>query len=108
MNLIVLVTTGLLACAFYIYVLCQWVRDAKGKRTRLPRIDGQGEGSQEDKRPYVVGTRKIAERHGASDGSSQRAPTMAGLYGGREGGWTECERTAYEKIASSVSLRTRS
>lgn len=108
MNLIVLVTTGLLACAFYIYVLCQWMRDGKGKRTPVPRIDGRSEGAQENKRPYVVGTRKIAERHGASDGSSQWAPRVAGLYGGREGGWTECERIAYEKIASSVSLRKRS
>jgi hypothetical protein len=108
MNLIVLATTGLLACAFYIYVLCQWMRDAKGKRTPVPRIDGLGEGAQENKRPYIVGTRKIGERHGASDGSLQRAPRMAGLYGSREGGWTECERIAYQKIASSVSLRKRS
>jgi len=107
MNLIVLAATDLLACAFYIYVLCQWMRDAKGKGTPVPRIDGQGAGSQEDKRPYVVGTRKIAEGHG-SDCNSQRAPRMAGLYGGREGGGTECERIAYEKIASSVSLRKRS
>src|ERR1700722_17496042 len=34
MTLIVLATTGLLACAFYIYVLCKWMRDANGKGRR--------------------------------------------------------------------------
>lgn len=79
MTVIVLATTGLLACAFYIYVLCQWMRDTNGKRTPRPRIDGQSDGPQENKRPYVAGSRKID--------------------------WKESERIAYQKIASSLSLR---
>jgi len=82
MALIVLATTGLLACAFYIYVLCPWIRDTNGKRTSRPRIDGQSDGTQENKRPYIVGSRKID--------------------------WNESERIAYHKIASSLSSRNRS
>src|SRR5713226_7080089 len=59
MTLIVLATTGLLACGFYIYVLCQWMRDTNDKRTPRPPIDGQSDGTQENKRPYIVGSRKI-------------------------------------------------
>jgi hypothetical protein len=81
MTLIVLATTGLLACAFYIYVLCQWVRDVNGKGTPRPRIDGQNNGTQENKRPYIVGSRKID--------------------------WNESERIGYRKIANFLSSRNR-
>lgn len=81
MTLIVLATTGLLACAFYIYVLCQWVRDVNGKGTPRPRIDGQNNGTQENKRPYIVGSRKID--------------------------WNKSERIGYRKIANSLSSRNR-
>jgi hypothetical protein len=82
MTLIVLATTGLLACAFYVYVLCQWMRDTNGKRAPRPPIDGQSDGTQENKRPYIVGSRKID--------------------------WNESERIAYRKIANSLSWRNRS
>jgi hypothetical protein len=81
MTLIVLVTTGLLACAFYIYVLCQWTLDANGNRApRLP-IDGRSDGTRKNKRLYVVGSRKIP--------------------------WNESERIAYRKIVNSLSSRNR-
>jgi hypothetical protein len=82
MTLIVLATTGLLACAFYIYVLCQWMRDANGKRTPRAPIAGQSDTAQENKRPYIVGSRKID--------------------------WNESERIAYRKVANSLSSRNRS
>lgn len=108
MTLIVLATTCLLACAFYIYVLCQWMRDTKGKRTTPPPIAGQSGGTQENKRLYIMGSRKNTERHDSPDVSSHRVPRMIWLSRGRGLGWNESERIAYRKIASSLSLRKRS
>src|SRR5260221_14041409 len=55
MTLIVLAMTGLPACAFYVYVLCQWMRDTRGKRTARQEIVGPSDGAQTNKRPYVMG-----------------------------------------------------
>ena len=77
MTLIVLATAGLLACAFYIYVLCQWMLEANGKRTLRPPFDGQSDGTHQNKRPYIMVSRNIAERN-RSDKSPQRASRMTG------------------------------
>jgi hypothetical protein len=60
---IALATIGLLACAFYIYVLCQWMRDAngKGRRTSPPPIAGQSGATQQNNRFYIIGSRKHAK-----------------------------------------------
>jgi hypothetical protein len=108
MTLIVLATTGLLACAFYIYVLCQGMRDANGKRPTRSPIVGQSEGTQENKRPYIFGSRKNAEGHDSPDVSSHRSRRMTGLSRGRVLGWNESERMAYRKIANSLSSRNGS
>src|SRR6266403_5411816 len=108
MTLIVLATACLLACAFYIYVLCQWMRDANGKRTTRSPIVGQSEGTQENKRPYILGSRKSAERRDSPDLSSHRSRRMTGLSRGRVLGWNESERMAYRKIACSLSSRNSS
>ena len=65
MTPIVFATTGLLACAFYIYVLCQWMRDANGKRRRTssPPVAGQRGARQQNNRVYMMGSRKHAQRH---------------------------------------------
>src|SRR5258708_34311163 len=94
MTLIVLATTCLLACAFYIYVLCQWMRDGNGKKTPRPPMDGQSTGTQENKRPYVMGSWKTAERGDRSDVTSQRAARRGGLSRRRGIGWNESERIA--------------
>jgi hypothetical protein len=108
MTLIVLATTGLLACAFYIYVLCQWMRDTNGKgwRTSPPPIAGQSGATQQNNRVYIIGSRKYAQRHGP-DVSSRRITKMIGISRGGELDWNESERVAYQKIASSLSLRKR-
>lgn len=105
---IALVTTGLLACAFYIYVLCQWMRDAngKGRRTSPPPIAGQSGATQQNNRVYIMGSRKHAQRH-SPDVSSRRVMRMTGGSRGGGLGWNESERIAYQKIASSLSLRKR-
>jgi hypothetical protein len=107
MTLIVLAMTGLLACAFYAYVLCQWMRDTGGKRRARPAIDGPSDGAQTNKRPYVMGSRKNAERHDSPEVSSYRATRMTGLSRRRGLGSNESERIAYQKIATSLSLPKR-
>jgi hypothetical protein len=47
----------------------------------VPEIDGQNNGTQENKRPYIVGSREID--------------------------WNESERIGYRKIANSLSSRNR-
>ena len=61
MTRIALATTCFLACAFYIYVLCQWMRDTNGNRNRRRRIDAIGAEapeSQPSRRLHVVQQRK--------------------------------------------------
>lgn len=106
MTLIVLVI-GLLACAFYIYVLYQWMRDANGKRTRHRLIAERGEGTKENKRPYIIGPRKIADRGYDRDMATQGASILTGFSGRRGLGWNERERIAYQRIVSSLSLREK-
>lgn len=107
MTLIVLATTCLLACAFYIYVLCQWMREANGKRTPRPPIDGQNDGTKENKRPFIIDSRKTADRH-SSDVGSHRVPRMVRQSHSHEREWNASERIAYRKIATSLSSRNRS
>jgi hypothetical protein len=107
MTVIALATTGLLACAFYIYVLWQWMRDGNGGGTNRLPFDGSSDGKQANKRPYIVASRKIAERR------SLRRKVAQGFADDRLArrraiGWNESERIAYRKIASSPSLRKRS
>lgn len=83
------------------------MRDTNGKRTPRPRIGGESEEKQENKRLYVMGSRKIAESQDRSDIASRRAASIIGLSGRRGLDWNESERIAYEKIANSLILRTR-
>jgi hypothetical protein len=83
MTLIVLATTGLLACAFYIYVLCQWMRDTNGKRTPRRSVDRQSGGTRQNKRLYVIGSGKFAEKQDHSLTRSDRVPRMVERSSGR-------------------------
>jgi TRAP-type C4-dicarboxylate transport system permease small subunit len=59
MTVIVLAAVGFLACAFFFFVLFQWMRDTKRKTTTVD--DAAGETS-EKKRPQVVGFRRAVEK----------------------------------------------
>jgi hypothetical protein len=109
MTLIVLVATGFVACAFYVYVLWQWMRDANGKRTPPRAMDETKNGAKENK-PYIVGSGEVAERRERSGLRPHRASRMKGTWRFRVHALsrTESERMAYQKIASSLSLRKRS
>src|SRR5438445_13572940 len=83
MTLIVLAMTGWLACAFYVYVLCRWMRDTRRKRAARPAIDETSDGAQTDKRPYLMRSRKNAERHASLHLSPHLATRMTGRSGRR-------------------------
>ena len=108
MTLSILATIGLLVCAFYVYVLCQWMRDTKSKRPFQRRIHGQSGGTKEIKHPYIISSRKIEEKRHRSDETSRRTPRMTELSKGRGLGCNGSERIAYKKIVSSLSSRKRS
>ena len=84
------------------------MRDANGKRTPPPAMDEKKDGAQKNK-PYIVGSGEVAERSEGSDLRPHRASRMKGTgrFRVRALGWTESERMAYQKIASSLSLRKR-
>jgi hypothetical protein len=108
MTLILLATTGLLACAFYAYVLYQWMRDTNGTRTTRRAGDRGTEGKQATKRPYVVSSREAADSQDRSGVRSHRAPMVVKRSGDREAEWNATERIAYQRIASSLASRKRS
>ena len=106
MTLTVLVTTGLLVCAFYLYVLYQRTRDAKGPSATRHSIGTQTDATPKPKQPFIMRPGKIGERI-PSDVTSHRAPRLAKLPRDREAGWNASERIAYQRIASSLILRKR-
>jgi hypothetical protein len=106
MTLIVLATIGLLACAFYLYVLCQWMRDAKRQNRTRRSMGTQTDATPKTKRPFILRTGKIGET-ALSDVTSHRAPRVVKLPRDREAGWNATERIAYQRIASSLILRKR-
>jgi hypothetical protein len=106
MTLIVLATTGLLACAFYLFVLCQWMLDAKRQNRTRRSMGTQNNATPETQRPFVMRSGKIGET-APSDVTSHRAPRVVKLPRGREAGWNATERIAYQRIASSLILRNR-
>jgi hypothetical protein len=106
MTVIVLATTGLLACAFYLYVLCQWMRDAKRQNRTRSSMGTQTDATPETKRPFIISSGKVGGT-APSDVTSHRAPRAAKLTRDREAGWNAIERIAYQRIAGSLILRKR-
>jgi hypothetical protein len=83
MALIVLATICLLACVFLLFVLCQWMRDAKRKTTTRPVIDNEVGETRNTKHLQIVRARRAVGRC--------------------ESGYDELERIAYERIARSYT-----
>jgi hypothetical protein len=72
-------------------------------------MDEKKDGAQENK-PYIVGSGEVAERREGSGIRPHGASRMKGTGRFRVHALsrTESERMAYQKIASSLSLRKRS
>ena len=107
MTITVLATICFLACVFYVCVLFQWMRDTKVKTTPPPVADDEGGETCEKKLPYIVGSRKAAERHDRTTVTALQVPAVKEQARGREPGCNGCERTAYERIAGPLRLRKK-
>jgi hypothetical protein len=85
-------------------VLFQWMRDTKAKTILPPVADNEGGETCEMKRPYIIGSRRAAERHDRTTVTSLQVPSIKEQSRGCEPGCNECERIAYERIAGSLRL----
>jgi hypothetical protein len=70
----VLVTICVLACVFYVGVLFQWMRDTKAKTTPAPTVGNEGGETSEKKLPYIVDSRRAAERDDRTTVRSLQVP----------------------------------
>ena len=108
MTLIALTTICLLACVFLLFVLYQWMRDAKRKTTIRPAVDSEVGETRETKHPHIVGARRAVENRDRFKVRSDQAAAATERSGGRESGYDERERIAYERIARSFKSGKRS
>jgi hypothetical protein len=104
MALIVLTTICLLACVFLLFVLCQWMRDAKRKATTRPAVDNEVGETRETKHPHIVGARRAVENRDRFKVRSDQSAAATERSGGRESEYDGRERIAYERIARSFKL----
>jgi hypothetical protein len=96
---VVLATICFLACAFYLYVLSQWMKDKEHKTTGRSAGDCEVGTRPEEKRPQIAASNRPAEQEdrgslGSRQASKETRPLRAGCH--------ECERIAYERIAASL------
>jgi hypothetical protein len=102
MTLIVLATVCFLASVFLLFVLFQWTKDSKRKTTTRTAVgDAAGE-TEEKKRLRIVSPRRNIEKQDRFSGSSRWVQSMGGRSRSCGSGCSECERTAYEKVARSL------
>ena len=80
------------------------MRDTKAKTTPPPVADNEGAETCEKNRPYIVGSRRAAERNDHTTVTSLQVPSIKEQSRGREPGCNGCERIAYERIAGSLRL----
>jgi hypothetical protein len=100
----VLATICFLACVFYVCVLFHGMRDTKHNATPPRVADNESGETCEKKRPYIVGSRRTAERHDRTSVTSLQVQRNKEQSGGREPMRDACERTAYERVAGSLRL----
>jgi hypothetical protein len=101
MALIVLAAICFLACIFLLFVLFQWTRDSKRKTTTRTAAGGAAGKTEENKRLQIVSPRRNIEKQDRFSGSSRWVQGMGGRSRSCGSGCSECERTAYEKVARS-------
>jgi hypothetical protein len=107
MTLIALAAICLIACGFFLFVLIQWTRDARRKTITRTAVDDAA-GRTNEKKLHIVGPRRNIEKPDSSSGSSRWVQGMGGHSRGCGPGCSECERTAYEKVARSLRSGKRS
>ena len=94
---------GFMACVFYVFVLIQWVRDAKRAKTIVSVAEGRATESRRQARARVVGFRKDTVR-GRPTAQPPLVPNTAERHFQASGpAWSALERSAYETIARSLT-----
>jgi hypothetical protein len=99
MTLIVLAAICFLACAFFLFVLFQWTLDTKRKPTTVDDAVGETDGK---KRLQIDSPRRNIEKQDRFSGSLGEIQGTGGKSRDCGPGCSECERTAYEKVARSL------
>jgi hypothetical protein len=105
---VVLAAICFLACAFYLYVLSQWMGDREHKTTGRSASDNQAGTQPGEKRTQIAASGKPAEQKDRGRAGSQLAFSKARPLRGPNPGCRECERIAYERIATSLRGGKRS
>ncbi len=101
MTFVVLATICFLACVFYLFVLVQWTRDTKRKRTTRLVVDSKEGETREEKLPITGGSRRTGAKRDRSRDGAHQISIVSEQSGGRESWSDERERIAYERIARS-------
>jgi hypothetical protein len=105
MSLNVLATICFFACVFYVCVLIKWVRETKRNMTTRTKVDNEGGETCATKRLHIVVSRRTAERHKRiTVRLHQQASGLTERLRGSGPGCHECERIAYERIATSLRM----
>lgn len=105
---VVLATICFFASAFYLYVLSQWMKGKQHKTTSGSEVDNEAGTRPEEKRAEISGSGKPAERQGRGRAGSRPALSETRPLRVRDRGCDECERIAYERIATSLRVGNRS
>jgi len=101
---VALIVLAGVACAFYVYVLIHWIRDAKRKPTTCSATEIQANENYEPKRLINIGSWKDAERPGRPAAGSLRSASPAMRAHSSGPCCHVCERNVYEAIARSWSM----
>ena|ERR1700704_3984083 len=104
---VVLATICFLACAFYLYVLSQWMKDKEHKTAGRSAGDSEVGTRLEEKCPQIAASKRPAEQEDRGSFGSHQASSEIRPLRGRSPGGDECERIAYERIAASLSVGLR-
>lgn len=105
MVLILLAAVGILACAFFLFVLFQWTRDTKRKTAGQTAMDDQSGESGEKELPQTA--RASTEKQDRFSGRLRQLHRGRVRSRGCGLGCDECERAAYEKVARSLRSGNR-
>jgi len=81
------------------------MRDKKGKATTHTAVGNEVGETCEKKRPYIVGTRRVAKGHDRIAVTSHQVPSRTAPSRGHEPGCNECERRAHERIAELLGKK---
>src|SRR6266850_1960234 len=101
MALVVLATVCFLACVFLLFVLFEWTRDSKRKTTNRTAVNDSA-GETDEKKLQIVSPRRSIAKGDRFSRSSRWVQGMGERSRNCGPGSSECERTAYEKVARSL------